>query len=290
MAVFGAVVSLFLEVVSGSNLLIYSVANTASHFIVINPVASRLASNGHNVTFIASSKVRDEDPKIHYFYPKVVVDAMGEALRKIAHQDNRGKYANVYSTFYPTAIAMCEGFYGSPEVRQWMDAASFDLVIIDATHNECALGLAHKFRAPHMVFQTGTFYNWHYDLYGIPAESSWIPDLRTNITQEMTFLERTWNTLASLHMYLYTMSWEYYPALTETIRKGLGDETVPTVPEMMRQVRLMLVNSYFAAEYARSLPPFVVPIGGAHIRPIDRGLPQVRTESGTFCRHPKKNF
>jgi len=120
------------------------------------------------------------------------------------------------------------------------------------------------------------FVRWQYDLYGLPTETSWIPDMRLNYTQELGFFERMYNTFFGLKMYLYHMKSDYYPKLTEIIRNGLQDPNIPDVFDLQRNISVMLVNSYFAAEYARSLPPFVIPVGGLHCSTANQKLSPVR--------------
>jgi len=259
----------------GASVLFYTTVATSSHNMVMHPLATELANRGHTVTYLSSIKVKMPHPEVSYFYPREVVEFITTVLAGIGTDDRKIGAANAYTEVIPAAAHVCRLLLESEEVKTWIEKSSFDIVVINACFNECGLGLAHKFGAPHIIVQTAPFAPWQADLYGIPVESSLIPDFRLNYTQDMNFFQRVYNTAFSLEMYLYHLQWHFFPLIEGYMRESLG-RSVPDVNTMLLDTRLVLVNSYFAAEYAHSLPPLVVPVGGLHCPTnITQVLPQV---------------
>lgn len=65
----------------------------------------------------------------------------------------------------------------------------FDLIVIDALYNDCALALAHKLNAKTIMFDPTSVFSWWYDLFGFPSESSWISEIHVPFPYPMTFDE-----------------------------------------------------------------------------------------------------
>jgi len=155
----------------------------------------------------------------------------------------------------------CEIIMADPEVLDWINRNSFDLLVIDSFVNDCALGLAYKYNAPHIIFSTATPYNWQFDEMGIVPETSWIPESYSEYPADMSFIQRALSTFEPVYWYFYKQ-WYYMDRVDAAIRKGLKVPEMPHLSEIDRSVSLVLADMYFSTEYARSLPPLVVSIGG----------------------------
>ena len=69
----------------------------------------------------------------------------------------------------------------------------------------------------------------------------------------------------------------YYPKLDEVFRNALKLPDMPSVSELERNTSLIFTNTHFSEELARSLPPLVVPVGGAHCEDKSQKLTPVIT-------------
>ena len=68
---------------------------------------------------------------------------------------------------------------------------------------------------------------------------------------------------------------QYYPKLDELFQETLGMPGIPSVSELERDTSLIFVNTHCSEEFARSLPPLFVPVGGMHCGDISQILTPV---------------
>ncbi len=79
----------------------------------------------------------------------------------------------------------------------------------------------------------------------------------------MNFGQRVVNTFIPIYAHL-VRQWSYFPVLEEILRTKLNIPDMPPLAELERNTSLILMNTHFSEETARSLPPLVVPVGGIH--------------------------
>jgi len=81
----------------------------------------------------------------------------------------------------------------------------------------------------------------------------------------------------------YIREFQVMPQLEALMKEKMGIEI--NLREMERETSLFLMNTYFVEEFARSLPPLVVPVGGMHcsdkIQPLPKDMEAFVTKSGT---------
>jgi len=58
------------------------------------------------------------------------------------------------------------------------------------------------------------------------------------------------------------------------LRKELDIPNMPALKELERNTSLVFLSTHYSIEYARSLPPFYIPIGGMHIVESHQKLPK----------------
>ncbi|CAG7724753.1 unnamed protein product [Allacma fusca] len=217
---------------SGENILFFFGISTYSHRIPVWPLVEKLVEKGHNVTFVSPFSPKVPNPKVHEFTPKEITLSMEKNTEGpvALHLRSTVKDQSIKSWFgLPNwGLGLCELFLKSPDVRHWISSSKFDLVVIDGLFNDCGLGLAYKFNAPHLIYDTTSIFMWQLEAFGIPNENSWIPDMQYFFPQKMSFLQRLWTT----------------------------------------------GNSLRCEEFPRSLPPYVIPVGGMHIKENVDPLPK----------------
>jgi UDP-glucoronosyl and UDP-glucosyl transferase len=56
------------------------------------------------------------------------------------------------------------------------------------------------------------------------------------------------------------------PQYDELARKELNLTNVPPIEELEKEISMFFLNTHFSSELPRSLPPFVVQVGGMHCK------------------------
>jgi glucuronosyltransferase len=173
-------------------------------------------------------------------------------------------------------VHICDLLMNDHEVQDWIErgVGAWDLIVLDSFLNDCALGMVHKYQVPHIVFGTSSPYNWVYDELGMPAETSWIPDVHSDFPEDMGLAHRIRNTFQTIFWHLYKQ-WYFVPRIEAAIKKGLNIEDLPPLGEIMRNVSVVFTNTHYGEEYARSLPPLVVPVAGMLCYKEPKPLPKV---------------
>lgn len=267
-----------------ANILFYFGSSIYSHRVAVWPLVEKLAESGHKITFLSPFLPETSTPNVIEFRPKALViywkdrDGSNKTLDVITSRiqglNDGGKYWNAA---LQSGLEICRVIFRSSEVQKWVEESQFDLVVIDTPFNECALGLAHKYNAPHILYGAASLYMWHQEMFGLPDETSWLPDYENHFPTEMTFYQRIKNVLTPLRWFYSTNRVSYIlPQLEQLMRKSLNLTDMPSLDELEKSTSVFLLNAHFSQEYPRSLPPFVVPIGGMHCKDDGYELPQVR--------------
>ncbi|CAG7726044.1 unnamed protein product [Allacma fusca] len=250
--------------VSGENILFYMGVSNYSHRISIWPLVEKLAELGHNVTFISAHPPKSlANPKVHEFIPKGLRECylkfVGTNLIEMRKQFGPARSWDGIFEFFAEANRL---MVQEEEFREWFRTSSYDFVFIDSLTSDLALGLAYKFNAPYALITTTAPYTmWQPDMVGSPAETSWIPDMQLSPPEEMTLWDKIWNTLNPIIWTLHR-HYVFYPKAEKLLREDLGLKDMPDLRELEASVSLVLANTHYSDDYARSYPPLVVPVGG----------------------------
>lgn len=281
-----------LQISQCANILFFFGVSTYSHRITVWNLVETLADKGHNITFFQPYHPKRKHPKVTEFFPKEVEEALleedsvfRESLLNIRR--NYGRIGNIW-----TACALplegkniCNKLLSRQVTLDWINNSKFDLVFIDGLFNDCGLGFAYKSKAKVIVFGTSSLFSWFHEPFGIPAETSWIPELHVSFQYPLNFIERVISTLVPLIQYYYRV-WFYFPEIDYLFRTKL-DPNMPPVQELEKNISLMFLNTHFSEEFARSFPPFIVPIGGVHL--VKQEKKEVPKVSKHFPKRKDKN-
>ncbi|ODM95387.1 UDP-glucuronosyltransferase 2B18 [Orchesella cincta] len=218
------------------------------------PLAVGLAENGHSVTFLQATPNKNPHPNITEMNP-----------------------ANVKHLPPPNLVELRLTFLNDTSNLEWVNSNKFDLVIIDALFNDCAYGLAYKWQAKTIVFGTTHVFDWFPDGFGFQDESSWIPSIHFSQDLPMGFFGRVQASVSYLYCH-FNKQFRGLPGLDLVLREKLGMPDMPPVSEMIMNTSLVFINTHYSEELARSLPPFVIPIGGMHVSETVKPLPKEMEE------------
>ncbi len=112
-------------------------------------------------------------------------------------------------------------------------------------------------------------------MHGFQGETSWIPDVLGEYENiPMSLLDRVKNTI-----YLGYWYWDRYNYLTpeynRIMKEAFGRDDIPSLYEMERNVSLLIINSHYSCDFANSLPPLAVQIGGLNAFSPEKPIPEV---------------
>jgi glucuronosyltransferase len=268
--------------IHGASILFYWPFATYSHRISVWALVERLVDEGHNVTFLASHPPKSPNPKV-----TEVSSASGYAAMNfpdfvslrfaggVEAVDNSWRY------YVDWGITLCDALLHDPKIIEWIHTSSFDLVVINGLFNDCGYGLAHKFKAPYIMYGTTAPFGWWSEAYGYPDEN--YPEMQFHYPEDMTFLQRVSNALRPLY-WKFLRQYYLFPRLEAIFRETLNLTDAPSIEQMERNVSLIFVNTHVAEEFPRALPPSVIPIGGMHCKESVKPLPSVRSNKSSACR------
>lgn len=151
---------------------------------------------------------------------------------------------------------VCRETLSDPTVMNFINTRQIDVVVVDALFNDCALGLAHKWGAQVIVFGTSSVFEWWADDFGFPSENNWISNLHFGQDMPLSFFGRIFSTLMTLYFRIIKVIY-LFPRLEPMLREKLNIPNMPSLSELSSNTSLVLMNTHFSEELARSLPPMV---------------------------------
>lgn len=105
------------------------------------------------------------------------------------------------------------------------------------------------------------FHDWTAHQIGVPDETSYVPNIFSGYSQQMTFWERLINTITVRYL---QMQMDYYTNLqTEIVKRSFGIDA--TINDLFKNLSLVLVNSHHSMHGIRPFPQSVVEVGGLHL-------------------------
>lgn len=160
----------------------------------------------------------------------------------------------------------------------------FDIAIIEMFVSDAMLGLGLHFNAPVISVSTFGAHKWTTDLVGTPNIASYIPNTFLGFTDQMTFVQRLKNSLATWFDDI-VMPILHDPKQREMYRKHFGGEGKPTLDELKQNVSLVLLNTHVTLGFPRPYAPNMIEVGGMH---INRNVSKLPNELQTFLDGAKE--
>ncbi|VVD02864.1 unnamed protein product [Leptidea sinapis] len=231
-----------------------------SHFYVYDVYLKELARRGHNLTVI--SYFPQKQPLENYHDIDL---GKGKSLFELNHPVSVS-YAQALLSF-----AILQPIVGSYTCRQILDdeevqdmiltQRKFDLVVAEQFNTDCPLAIAHLLDAPVVGITSYMLLPWHYPRYGVPYNPSYILYDVYHGGTKPTFLQRI----------VRSFSYQFINFLQKHICKHEDSvishyyDNVPSVEELGRQVKFLLLYQNLVLAGSQILPPNVVEVGGYHI-------------------------
>ncbi|XP_050423757.1 UDP-glycosyltransferase UGT5-like [Adelges cooleyi] len=263
-----------------SNILVFLPTESKSHFNGFKPLLQTLVSRGHNLTLVSPLPL----DKAEYPYRHVQVEehVYGKDSKPIA-DGNMLEVAKIIN-YIPAAVQICwfgpyisELTLNKSSVKDFItnDRSSFDLVIFENFFHESFVSIGHKYNAPVvqlLPFSTNARVSqWHSN----PLHPAYITDVTSFFGSNMTFIQRTTNTLSVLAyttvnrvIYLYKQN-----AVMNKYFIYPGHENRPDLATMLQNISLTLINSHPIIGSPVPLVPSYINVAGMHCKPA-KELPQ----------------
>lgn len=271
-----------IDVIVTEKILFLVLFGTRSHRICMQPLADKLAESGHEVTFLAEAKPEKANPRI-------LEATFGEVFSEIASQNDqlgavaveerlKGRHYDHLmegTVWWDIIINAANSFLNDGDFLEFVNTSEYDLIVV-ATIKELAVAMAYKMNAKVIWMNTGgSLHQVDAETMGLPIESNWLPNLKLGSPYWFVpdHLFTTLNTLWQYQSYY----WYCLRKLDHLFQQNL-DKDIPSLDILLQNIDLLLLNERFPYSYPRALHPFVVPVGGMHVRYTDEALPKVNLE------------
>lgn len=245
-----------------------------SHFDVFEPLMTKLAEIGHDVTVISFFPKRNAPPR----YTNVDMTGTTSVLTGSLDMDmliNQTRMFNYLGANFlvPYAEETCKTL-ASKQIQDFLKSdKKFDLIIVELFATNCYLGLLHKIKAPFIFFTSSVMMPWTAENFGNVDNPAYIPTMFMDFAPKMDFFQRVENSVAYVINKIIQQTIFNYPA-NDIVQQYISADA-PPVEETARNASLLLVNSHFTLFGSRPLVPNIIEVGGIHIKER-KALPQVR--------------
>ncbi|CAH1390771.1 unnamed protein product [Nezara viridula] len=259
----------------GSNILVLLPLPLYSHTNTFMPVFKELAIRGHNVTMVSPYPQKDSIPN----WTEVIINGtaaeekLGSAVKQMVGL-NRYRF---FSFIARVLSELMEVTFQEETLQNLIKAEDlqFDLVIIEPFVSEPLVAFGHKLNVPVVNIYPLAPSPWVSYLTGGEVSFSLMPNIRTEYTNQMTFLERLDNTLINL-IELVTNYFYYIPRQEALMKKYMvypGSDRLPDLLTMLQDISLTLLDYHMSVGYVEPLQPNQIPVGGLTLR-TDGQLPK----------------
>nr|XP_034827023.1 UDP-glucuronosyltransferase 2B2-like isoform X1 [Maniola hyperantus] len=255
-----------------------------SHQMVFEPLLKKLAERGHHVT-VASFFPLKNPPANYTDISFEGIANLGVESFDLSWYENPSiilrlpivgrmvKQLMDFHTLAEMALNVCSKAVDWPPLTEALNK-EYDVVFVENFNSDCMLGLLHihGINAPVIALLTSNLMPWSADRIGVSDNPSYVPVISTEYTSRMTFYERMANTFLKV----YHKLWFRYLVQVkeqELIEKHFGRK-IPDLEDMGRNISLMMLNTYHALNGPGPLVPGLLEVGGMHLDPTRKVIPQ----------------
>ncbi|XP_005868956.1 PREDICTED: UDP-glucuronosyltransferase 2B31 isoform X2 [Myotis brandtii] len=259
-----------------------------SHWINMKTILDALVQRGHEVTVLTSSASILVDPnkpsaiQFEIFPTSLTKDDMVYFFMRLI---NKWTYDLPKDTFWTHISLMQEMFWeGSDLIEKLckdvvlnkklmtkLQESRFDVVLADAI-GPCGELLAELLKIP-FVYSLRFSPGYKIEKYsgGLPFPPSYVPVVFSELSDQMTFMERVKNMVYVLYFDFCLQTYnqkKWGQFLNEVLGKPI------TLFELMGKAEMWLIRTYWDFEFPRPLLPHFEFVGGLHCKPA-KPLPKV---------------
>ncbi|CAH2232696.1 jg5321 [Pararge aegeria aegeria] len=256
-----------------------------SHQMVFEPLLRKLAERGHHVT-VASFFPLKNPPANYTDISFEGIATLGLESFDLNWYENPdiilrlpmiGRLVKQLNDFHPLAgmaLKVCSKAVDWPPLSEALEK-DYDVVFVENFNSDCMLGLlhVHGINAPVIALLSSNLMPWSADRIGVTDNPSYVPVISTDYHSRMPFWERMGNTFLKI----YHKLWFRYLVQVkeqEIIEKHFGRK-IPDLEDLGRNISLMMLNTYHALNGPAPLVPGLLEVGGMHLDPTRKVIPEV---------------
>ncbi|XP_073493323.1 UDP-glucuronosyltransferase 2A2-like isoform X3 [Phyllobates terribilis] len=250
-----------------------------SHFMNLNNILEKLAHKGHEITVLVHSANIIMDTKMTSvlkfevfpvsFEKERNEELLEEFLRIWIYDLPNMSYWESFTRIYKGIVdsveverLVCGGIIKNKVLLNRLKEKKFD-ILVELIAELLGIPFIYSFR-----FSFGNVIERHCS--HIPTPYSYVPGTMTELSDNMSFVERLKNTIFylsqdAIYQFLIAPTWNQYYS------EVLGRPT--TLCEIMGKAEIWLIRTYWDFEYPRPLLPNFEFVGGLHCKPAKR-LPE----------------
>ncbi|XP_028362291.1 UDP-glucuronosyltransferase 2B31-like isoform X1 [Phyllostomus discolor] len=266
-----------------------------SHWINMKTILDELVQRGHEVTVLthtASILIDPNKPSAIKFeiYPtsfkkddfqKLVMQLISKwtYIPKDTFWTYLSLMEEILLEFGDSVLKLCKDAVLNKELMTKLQQGKFDVVLADAV-GPCGELLAELLNIP-LVYSLRFFPGFAVEKQsgGLPFPPSYVPIILSELSDQMTFIERVKNMLYVLYFdfwfQMFREDWDQFYS------EVLGRPT--TLSELMRKAEIWLIRTYWDFEFPRPLLPHFEFVGGLHCKPakpLPKEMEQFAQSSG----------
>ncbi|XP_052744249.1 uncharacterized protein LOC112049418 [Bicyclus anynana] len=275
------IITMLFGTINSYKLLVISPLPFKSHSILGEAMVEHLTNAGHEVTYV--TVFLPEKPM-----PRVTVVDMSDniklfpsgpmSIQAVMDKTNEG---NSFFAIVPQLMNMSKDTIAHPNVQKLINDKNqqFDAVIAEWMLNEVYAGFAGVFNCPLIWFSTLEPHWMVLRLVDEVTNPAYTVDVASDAVPPLTFIQRAEELgiqiVGRLSQALWVSRLEnslYDEFFVTAIKKR--HNTAPSFEALRFNASLLLTNSHVSMGVPAVLPANVIPIGGYHIKPNVKPLPE----------------
>ncbi|XP_059525688.1 UDP-glucuronosyltransferase 2B31-like isoform X4 [Myotis daubentonii] len=260
-----------------------------SHWINMKTILDALVQRGHEVTVLTSSASILVDPnkpsaiQFEIFPTSVTKDDFEDILMRLTSKwTYMPKYTfwtyysqiqdNIWE-YFDCIQKLCKDAVLNKKVMRKLQESRFDVILADPA-GPCGELLAELLKIP-FVYTLRFFFGYTIEKYsgGLPFPPSYVPIVLSELSDQMTFMERVKNMMYVLYFDFWFQA--FSEKWDQLYSEALGRPT--TLFELMRKADIWFIRTYWDFEFPRPLLPHFQFVGGLHCKPA-KPLPKEMEE------------
>lgn len=248
-----------------------------SHFDVFRPLLEGLALRGHEVT-VVSYFPRDNrsEPSLPNYRDISLLGDGSEVFVNIVDLNMiHHSPISVISELMllrQWGLESCRQGLANAGVRRLIESdESFDLILTEGFNSDCFLGFVHRFEAPFLSLSSHQLMPWVNQRLANEDNPSYIPTVFNGYGPAMSFRERLVNAVTVPFLKVF-YEIAFNGPMQAIVEEAFGPG-VPALREIARNTSAVLVNTHFTLHGFKPDVPNVVEVGGLHISPSSKPLP-----------------
>ncbi|XP_054584587.1 UDP-glucuronosyltransferase 2B31-like isoform X3 [Eptesicus fuscus] len=257
-----------------------------SHWINMKTILDALVQRGHEVTVLTSSASILVDPnkptaiQFEIFPTSLTKDDFEDLfMRLISKWTYMPKYTfwtyfsllqDIILEYTDFVQTLCKDVVLNKKLMTKLQESRFDVVLADPA-GPCGELLAELLKIP-FVYSLRFSVGYTIERYsgGLPFPPSYVPVVLSELSDQMTFMERVKNMMYVLYFDFWFQA--FSEKWDQLCSKALGRPT--TLFELMGKAEMWLIRTYWDFEFPHPLLPNFEFVGGLHCKPA-KPLPKV---------------